>query len=203
MEADSQITGTMWSLSKVHLYLTLQHRGGKPGCHWALLVAPKTPGAKSPELHDAYLFHALDLLAPGIELTPEGKVPWRYERKPVNSSHVPRLVAKILIAKLPANLLESGALDRWAQMVDNVVSRVPVVQGDAGWNCVSWVLDALKALKASEGAFKDIVVMEMGDELEVEAVKLGDEATKNFFNAHDPTSLALLVVDWTMKARAS
>ncbi|THH21439.1 hypothetical protein EUX98_g8382 [Antrodiella citrinella] len=124
-------------------------------------------GKTPPHANDAYLFHALDLLAPGVELTPEGKVPWRFERKPVNSAHIPRLVAVIVLANLPASIFENG-IEKWARKVEEVGTRHGI---------------AFTALNKSGGVFKNIVVMQKGDDVERDIVSFGDQATMNFIAA--------------------
>lgn len=71
---------------------------------------------------------------------PDGTVKWLFEEVPATMAMTQRILVRLVIAK-----------------VENVSSlayelrKVPIRQGQPGWNCVSWVKEALAKLQASQG----------------------------------------------------
>lgn len=86
------------------LYLTLQHRGGKPGYHWALLIAPALKKESSDTaVKDCHLFHVTNSIGQGHPQDETGNADWRYEDKPVNTMRSNTIISRIFVAKISAN----------------------------------------------------------------------------------------------------
>ncbi|KAI4284287.1 MAG: hypothetical protein L6R35_004940, partial [Caloplaca aegaea] len=124
-----RITSSMPS-DKDRLYVALYARGGsakrEPGSdemyHWALLVGPKSDGEDDRRIR----YHARDSF---------GRV-WEYEEREIYRATSIMLLARVIVAKVTN-----------VERLQAALRSVPVVQGDESWNCVSWVKNALEAVK--------------------------------------------------------
>lgn len=125
--------------NKYRLFVTFQHRNGRPGFHWSIMIAPKREnGEEKPTVYDA-----TNTIAPGYE---SGQ--WRYRVRKDDLMGYGNFIARVLVAKLsPAH---AGTLDA-------LFKTAPVVQDDPSWNCVSWVKGALDVLRASGGELSVVV----------------------------------------------
>ncbi|RAL17364.1 uncharacterized protein BO97DRAFT_409809 [Aspergillus homomorphus CBS 101889] len=119
--------------NKDRLYLTLNVRGGAPKMpgkedtyHWALMVGPKIETEGSQGVR----FHAKETIQP------EGSQ-WRLEERPCGLLMTSMLLVRVMIAKI----------ENRARLAE-ILRRTPIRQGQAGWNCVSWVKEALERLTA-------------------------------------------------------
>ncbi|KAM6494487.1 hypothetical protein JOM56_010848 [Amanita muscaria] len=137
--------------NKNRLFITLQHRNEKPGFHWAILLAPKYESGNQNE-KDSYLFHAINNISPGVTYKSGQKPPWRYENKTANVLNSRTITGRVLVAKLSG----SESVKAQAQRIDRIVRRVPLVQNNDSWTCITWVKHALAALKATGGDFASI-----------------------------------------------
>jgi len=81
------------------------------------------------------------------QLGANGRSEWRFEERDIFMALTNMLLVRILIAKVTN-------MDR----LINIVRSIPVQQGVAGWNCVSWVCEALVALEADGKALGTSVV---------------------------------------------
>jgi hypothetical protein len=70
-------------------------------------------------------------------MTAAGQSEWYFEERDVTLLATSMLLVRIMIGKVEK-------MDRLA----SAVRRVPIRQGETGWNCVSWVKEALEALTA-------------------------------------------------------
>jgi hypothetical protein len=155
------------------LYLTLQHRGGKPGYHWALLLAPTLKKESSnTAVKDCYLFHVTNSIGQGHLQNETGNADWRYEDKPVNTMRSHTIISRIILAKISANT----PLASVAEYIRSIVETIHIVQRDPNWTCRIWVEQALWALRAAGGEFSVIPVVTAGGEVEREIIEFGDGA---------------------------
>ncbi|PYH92218.1 hypothetical protein BO71DRAFT_28664 [Aspergillus ellipticus CBS 707.79] len=115
---------------KDRLYVTLYARGGAPTMpgkedtyHWALLVGPKV---ETPE-KKGVRYHAKEM--PGLV----GGSQWELEEQECRLAATSMLLVRVMIGKIK---------DR-GRLVE-ILRKTPIRQGEAGWNCVSWVKEALE-----------------------------------------------------------
>jgi hypothetical protein len=94
--------------------------------HWALIVGAKDEGKND----TGKRYHAKE------RLVGPGRSQWEFEERDVSIAPTSMLLVRVLVAKV-ANM------DRLA----SIVRTIPIQQDKAGWNCVSWVQEALRALK--------------------------------------------------------
>lgn len=90
--------------------------------HWALLVGPKSDGEDDRRIR----YHARDSIG-GV---------WEYEEREIYRATSIMLLARVIVAKVTN-----------VERLQAALRSVPVVQGDESWNCVSWVKNALEAVK--------------------------------------------------------
>jgi len=93
--------------------------------HWGLLIGPKN------EVEDGrgIRFHAKE------RMTAAGKSEWFFEERDTTLLATSMLLVRIMI----------GKVEKMDRLVKTLRS-VPIRQGQLGWNCVSWVKEALEAL---------------------------------------------------------
>jgi Family of unknown function (DUF6914) len=163
------------------MYITLQHRMGKPGYHWAILLAPKHQSTDF-DIKDSHLFHVTNTYLPEFGLGQSGIPDWRYEHKPANSMRSRALVARLLIAKLPASTM----MDTHANRINEILRQVPVVQNDPEWTCQVWVKNALAALRQSGGDLATIPALASESGLESEIVEFGERAKAKVLKMKTP-----------------
>jgi hypothetical protein len=117
-------------MSTDRLYLALYSRDGlSPSAlqrddrhHWALLAIPASS-------HKATRFHARDFFSSPDETH------WLYEEIHVDARGTPKLLTKTLI----------GDINDWDGFFE-ILRDVPLDQEMIGWNCLTWIRDALRAL---------------------------------------------------------
>ncbi|KAG8162355.1 hypothetical protein KVR01_008120 [Diaporthe batatas] len=122
--------------NKDRLYIALYARGGdsimsggEDKYHWALLVGPKHEDSNS----KGKRFHVKETMT-----TVDGRTQsrWLYEERDIGMNPTAMILVRVIIGKV-ANL----------ERVASVLRKVPLHQEQAGWNCVSWLRDALEALR--------------------------------------------------------
>ncbi|KAF8148197.1 hypothetical protein B0H34DRAFT_737268 [Crassisporium funariophilum] len=155
---------------KNRLYIDFQHRNGKPGFHWSLVLGPKIEAADN-EL-DCHLFHVTNTVLDKTDIMEDGYIPWRYIEKPVNNHRDRSLVGRILVAKLPAHL----SVSEQALEINDILRGVAIVQRDSTWTCRVWAINALAALKATGGPYKTIPGLTAGGQLETEMIDIAESA---------------------------
>ncbi|KAL2072014.1 hypothetical protein VTL71DRAFT_11357 [Oculimacula yallundae] len=118
--------------NKDRLYIGLYARGGKskmPGkedtYHWALIIGPKVENYNDKDKKAATKYHAKERL--------DG---WEFTEERISLQPVDALLVRILIAKI----------ERKDRAVD-IFRKIPIKPDELGWNCVSWVKEALAALQ--------------------------------------------------------
>ncbi|KDQ20170.1 hypothetical protein BOTBODRAFT_27577 [Botryobasidium botryosum FD-172 SS1] len=153
------------------LYITLQHRMARPGFHWALMLSPKSESSDT-TVEDSHIFHVLNTIQAGVPVGPSGHPDWRFEDKPTNSLSSGRLVARILVAKMPSSVpLETRAKD-----IAAIVRTVPLVQGNPEWRCRVWAQEALVALRSAGGDFATVPQVTSGGQIESDIMAFGDKS---------------------------
>ncbi|TVY47527.1 hypothetical protein LOCC1_G003694 [Lachnellula occidentalis] len=120
--------------NKDRLYIVLYARGGTatmPGgedeYHWGLLVGPKTEVENGKGIR----FHAKE------RMLAAGQSEWYFEERDVGLLATSMQLVRIMI----------GKIEKMDRLV-SILRRVPIRQGQRGWNCVSWVKEALESLNA-------------------------------------------------------
>ncbi|KAJ3507054.1 hypothetical protein NLJ89_g6519 [Agrocybe chaxingu] len=182
----------MQERKKTRLYITLQHRGDKPGFHWALLLAPKSESANINTTHE-YRFHALNTAQEGAVIGANGQYEWRFEHQAFNCLSTGNLIGRILVAKLSSSRGNrrgeggkrhgdcSELLSSQADRVRDIVETVPLVQNDDKWTCRAWVEQALAALRSAgglDGEFATIPDVQVGGEVERDIFAFGERAVE-------------------------
>lgn len=98
--------------------------------HWALLVGPKD----EVENDRGIRCHVKETMV-------DGKSSWYFEERDVPVAPTAMLLVRVLIAKV-------GNREKLLEILRNT----PVKEGEAGWNCVKWVKEALEKLAADKKA---------------------------------------------------
>lgn len=104
--------------------------------HWALLVGPKNDRDDVQGVR----YHAREQMS-------QGGSTWIFEEKKVRMMPIEMILVRIVLAKIEnrVNLAQ-------------VLRQVPVRQREEGWNCVSWVKEALLRVEQSTGVIGTSVV---------------------------------------------
>ena len=105
--------------------------------HWALLVGPKD----EVEGGQGTRYHAKERLVAGAQMR------WVFEELPVPLQATNMLLVRIMI----------GKVEKMDRLVDTLRS-IPIRQGEQGWNCVSWVREALEAIQADGKALGTAII---------------------------------------------
>lgn len=111
---------------KQRLYIALYFRSG-PGYHWALLVGPED----GPERARGKRYHLKEKLD-----TITRQTEWYYEAVKISMRPTGQLLVRIMIADVEK-----------PKRLEQLLSRVLLVQNDPSWRCKHWVRDAILALK--------------------------------------------------------
>jgi hypothetical protein len=74
-------------------------------------------------------------------ITGAGQTEWFFEERDVPLEATNMLLVRIMI----------GKVEKTDRLV-NTLRKVPIKQGESGWNCVIWVKEALEALRADRKA---------------------------------------------------
>ncbi|POS73721.1 hypothetical protein DHEL01_v207890 [Diaporthe helianthi] len=123
--------------NKDRLYIALYARGGdsvmsggEDKYHWALLVGPKHEDSNS----KGKRFHVKETMT-----TVDGSTQsrWVFEEREIGMNPTAMILVRVIIGKVVS-------LER----VASVLRNVPVNGGQPGWNCISWLRDALEMLRA-------------------------------------------------------
>ena len=105
--------------------------------HWALII-----GSKDEVKNDqGKRYHAKE------NIVGQGRSEWAYEERTISIKSSNMLLVRILIGKVTD-------LDRTV----NILRSTPIRQNLATWNCVTWVQEALEALRADPKALGTSVV---------------------------------------------
>jgi hypothetical protein len=156
--------------NKRRLYIILQHRMELPGFHWAIMLAPKNDSIDM-QTKDCHVFHVTNTFQPGTS-DHDGPPDWRYEEKPDHSMRSGTLVARILVAKLPADT----PVETQVALISEIVRRVEIIQHDRNWTCRVWVESALAALRDTGGYFSTIPEIKVGSQAEDAIKAFGEQA---------------------------
>ncbi|KAL8970776.1 MAG: hypothetical protein Q9197_003631 [Variospora fuerteventurae] len=120
---------------KDRLYVALYVRGGgsrrEPDAdeqfHWGLLVGPKSDHHSE----KGWRFHVKNTMT-AIEVSD-----WVFDEREIGMARTASLLVRVVVAKVTSMARLQAALH-----------GVPLVQGDPSWNCISWVRNALEAVRA-------------------------------------------------------
>ena len=116
------------------LHVALYARGGIRDAngnltyHWAFNVSEANQILEN--INNGTKYHVLNTM-----MAETGTNPWRFEKKPLSLNRAGLLLVRITIA-------EVLNYDRLVQILESM----PVRQGDASFNCRTWLRDATKAL---------------------------------------------------------
>lgn len=94
--------------------------------HWALLVGPKVEEDKGKGMR----FHAIERVQDDMG------VAWLFEEGPSALAPTRMILIRVMVGKVE---------DR--ERLFNVLRGTPIRASEPGWNCVSWVKEALEGLK--------------------------------------------------------
>jgi hypothetical protein len=173
----------MPEVNKSRLFVTLQHRGGRPGFHWALVLAPKSE-AKTEDRQSTpcHRFHVTNSAQKDAKLLDNGKFAWRFEEEPFNCLVPGNVVARILLAKLSSSEKHpTRREDSWigqVELIKHVLECIPLVQDNPNWTCRVWLQQALRALREQGGDFATIPHIGAGGRVEGAVLSFGNEATE-------------------------
>ncbi|PWY69035.1 hypothetical protein BO94DRAFT_540166 [Aspergillus sclerotioniger CBS 115572] len=102
--------------------------------HWAHMVGPKIEGG---EKTTGVLYHAREKPkaggAPGFE--------WSFENRSCSLAPTNMLLVRVMIGKVT----DSSRLTE-------ILCSTPVRGGQPGWNCISWIREALERIRADKKA---------------------------------------------------
>lgn len=118
------------------------------------------------------MYQAINTIQSGVKFNLNGMSEWQYEHKVVNGLREGTVIGRVLIAKLPAQ----EPLVKQAERIHNIIVQVPLVQNDAQWNFLVWLIEALAALRTEGGDFSTIPEVTRGGQTEGEIKKFGDVA---------------------------
>ncbi|KAJ7779915.1 hypothetical protein B0H16DRAFT_1711146 [Mycena metata] len=173
--------------NKHRLYISLLYRPKADNFHWAITLGPRN---ERPNSKDSVRYDAANTITSawnGAE-----PVPWRYRYDPVDPLLDMKLVARILIAKLPSNT----SFEDWATTIHQTCRAVPLVQNNSAWTCRIWAIQALCALRALGGAFSTIPDVQDGNTDEAEIMAFAQVARARLLasevKAGDIHAIALL-----------
>ncbi|KAJ7088045.1 hypothetical protein B0H15DRAFT_949857 [Mycena belliarum] len=178
--------------NKPRLYVSLLYRQNQDDFHWAITLAPKT---EVPNARDSVRYDAANTITAAWDGVPP--VPWRYRYDPVDPLLDLKLVARILVAKLPG----STSFADWAAQIDETCRAVPLVQGDPSWTCRTWAHEALAALRALGGAFATIPDVRDGNAAEGEMIAVAQIAKPKLLGGEIPLGDIRLVPTLDMRRR--
>jgi hypothetical protein len=69
-------------------------------------------------------------------ITETDQIEWFFEERDVSLAATNMQLVRIMIGKV-----------KWKHRLVEVLRKVPIKQGDPGWNCVIWLKEALQALR--------------------------------------------------------
>lgn len=142
------------SRGKLRLYVALYARaaGGRPKMHnredtyhWALILGPKNESFRG---GTGIKMHAHDRVRVENDQIVQT---FKYEELETSLAAVDMIVVRVLVAKVPEN--KKGPLL-------GIVRNLTIGIREEGWNCVSFVQDALKALDADGTVLSERAVVE-------------------------------------------
>lgn len=97
--------------------------------HWSLTIGPDS-GSDS---DSGVLFHAHQELE---VMDNQLRSVWRFQERAIHMEPTNMILVRVLLGKI-----------RKRDRVESLLRQIPVRGDIAGWNCVSWVMDALATLK--------------------------------------------------------
>jgi hypothetical protein len=173
--------------SKHRLYISLLYRQDADNFHWSITLGPKNERSHT---KDSVRYDAANTITAAWNGVPP--VPWRYRYDPVDPLLDLKLVARVLVAKLPSKT----SFEDWATTIHQTCRAVPVVQGNPAWTCRIWAMHALDALRALGGVFTTIPNVQDGNAEEAEIVAFAQIAKTRLLEGQIPigdiSAIALL-----------
>ncbi|CAG8181686.1 unnamed protein product [Penicillium salamii] len=124
--------------NKDRLYIALHARGGKPTMvgkedtyHWALMVGPKLESKYGKGVR----YHAKEHMEMGVASR------WKFEEIDCSLVASSMVLVRIMVGKV-----------KDGKRLVEIIRSTPIREGQQGWNCVSWVKEALERLEADPQA---------------------------------------------------
>ncbi|KAJ6467860.1 hypothetical protein C8R45DRAFT_474704 [Mycena sanguinolenta] len=177
---------------KHRLYISLLYRQNHDNFHWALTLGPKHERNNT---KDSVRYDAANTIPASWDGT--SPIPWRYRYDPVDPLLDLKLVARVLVAKLPS----STPFEDWAISIHHTCRAVPVVQGNPAWTCRIWAMEALSALRALGGVFSTIPNVQDGSPEEGEIVAFAQVAKAHLLGADIPIGDIHAIASLDMRRR--
>ncbi|KAF2839085.1 hypothetical protein M501DRAFT_1031231 [Patellaria atrata CBS 101060] len=118
----------MISRNKDRLYVALYHHKREGENHWALLASSKDA---NPDSTNRY--HATNKL---VKRDGTLKSTWEFEHYPLLETKNARLLVKVLIGKIKSSQYN----------FERSLERVPIVQDNPEWTCLTWIRNAMQQL---------------------------------------------------------
>ncbi|OJZ80909.1 hypothetical protein ASPFODRAFT_704145 [Aspergillus luchuensis CBS 106.47] len=147
-------------------------RLGFSAFHWGFLIQPKH---SSGDDTDAYDISDASVPDPITRLDTNPNHDWKFRvKKRVDIMGSGRLLGRIMIGKVPNNVTSTE--------IENVLASVPFPIKGTEENCVSWTMDAIRALQEVKLAEAFDVDQFMVKGLELADKWLGQANPKNFHN---------------------
>lgn len=100
-----------------------------PRYHWAIIVGPKVEDEHS----TGTIFHARERIS---IVDGEAQSSWVFEDRPTALMATAMQLVRILVGKVAST-----------ERVESVLKSTSVKNAQPGWNCVSWVKEALESLE--------------------------------------------------------
>ncbi|KAJ7836271.1 hypothetical protein B0H14DRAFT_1125788 [Mycena olivaceomarginata] len=177
---------------KHRLYISLLYRQNADNFHWAITLGPKYERKNT---KDSVRYDAANTITQAWNGALP--VPWRYRYDPVEPLLDAKLVARILIAKLPSKT----PFEDWATSIHDTCRAVPLVQGNPAWTCRTWAMEALSALRALGGAFSTIPDVQDGNMEEGEIVAFAQIAKARLLKEEIPVGDIHAIALFDMRRR--
>ncbi|KAI5800040.1 hypothetical protein EDC01DRAFT_648705, partial [Geopyxis carbonaria] len=98
--------------------------------HWALIVGPKVEVDKDQQTAKGTRYHAKELYTG-----------WYFHEQTISLKPTNFILVRVMIGKINRK-----------DHVEKIIREIPIKPEEPGWNCISWVQEALAALQADEKA---------------------------------------------------
>lgn len=105
--------------------------------HWAIIIGQKIEADGKMGIR----YHAKESMKAG------GRIEWAYQERECPLEPTSMLLVRVMIGKVEDK-------NRLAE----ILRQTPIKQGQAGWNCVSWVKEALERVKTDGKALGTSVI---------------------------------------------
>ncbi|QUC17540.1 uncharacterized protein UV8b_01781 [Ustilaginoidea virens] len=128
------------------LYVALYARGGKATMpsgedkyHWSFIQDPKVEDEKS----QGTRYHAMEKMG---FIDGQAQSVWQFDETDIGMAPTAMILVRVLIGKVKKK-------DR----LETVMRNIPIRAQTPGWNCVSWVKEAIQTLQQHQGSGRGIL----------------------------------------------